>query len=154
MTKGIVVKFGDKCEECGVEITSVNCSYHQWRIRNKCHTCYREQYNAWQRKRREDPEVLQKHKAGMKRVHLQRTYQITEEEYNKLSALQQNVCAICKQSCGTHESLSVDHDHLTGEVRGLLCQKCNTAIAMLNENEDLFWNAMEYLKKYKWSKTA
>lgn len=148
------VQFGDKCIDCGEPITPLNCDYKQWRLRTRCRSCFREHDNAWRKEYRKNPEILQKHKEGMKRVHLRNIYQMTEEEYNKLVELHQGGCAICRKPCVTHERLSVDHDHVTGEIRGLLCQKCNTAIAMLNEDENLFWNALEYLKKYKWSKTA
>ncbi len=88
----------------------------------------------------------------MKQRYYEKVYSINKEEYDKLVILQQGGCAICHKPCITHKSLSVDHDHETRIVRGLLCQKCNTAIAMINEDEDIIWNMMEYLKKYKWDK--
>lgn len=41
--------------------------------------------------------------------------------------------------------LCVDHNHDTGEIRGLLCNKCNVAIALLGENTDVLHNAIRYL---------
>jgi hypothetical protein len=61
-----------------------------------------------------------------------RTYGITAEEYWAIYRAQGGVCYICQRAKGKDEQgrgrgkmLSVDHDHKTGEVRGLLCGPCN-----------------------------
>ena len=51
-------------------------------------------------------------------------YGLTLEEYERLLALQGGRCAICECQPRTRR-LAVDHDHVTGEVRGLLCTRCN-----------------------------
>ena len=155
------------CMNCNEELTIYNSVYRGYIRDCRCRECYNEnikkyrqnpeyrhRINIWRKENRKRPEVLAKHKEGMKDLHFRNNYNINLEEYNKLVELHQGGCAICRQPCKTHERLSVDHDHNTGIVRGLLCQKCNTAIAMLNEDEDLFWNALEYLKKHKWNKIA
>jgi hypothetical protein len=71
-------------------------------------------------------------------------YGITIEQYNELLEFQQNACAICRKIC---KELYVDHNHKTGEVRGLLCPNCNVAIGKLYEDENIIWNMLEYLKK-------
>lgn len=71
-----------------------------------------------------------------------RTYGLTREKYDKLLELQCGYCAIC---CD-REAKYVDHDHKTGEVRGILCQPCNTAIGMMREDVRLFLSAMNYLE--------
>lgn len=71
---------------------------------------------------------------------------------------QHECCAICKKhwrecKLSKHSKydmvflqyLYVDHCHTTGRVRGLLCNKCNTAIAMLDENLERFDAAKRYL---------
>lgn len=61
-------------------------------------------------------------------------YGITIEEYDFLAAAQEAVCAICKQDPPLGNrilKLAVDHDHDTGEIRGLLCQRCNMALHFL-----------------------
>jgi hypothetical protein len=61
-------------------------------------------------------------------------YGITVAEYNALLAAQEGKCAICKQLPGENVrahwggKLSIDHDHQTGTVRGLLCNDCNVAV--------------------------
>lgn len=54
-------------------------------------------------------------------------------------------CAICNSDAYLH----IDHDHKTGQVRGILCARCNTAIGLLNESEELFNSAIQYLKDSK-----
>lgn len=58
---------------------------------------------------------------------LQREYGITLEEYLIQALAQQGLCAICHQLPVDDEKLCVDHDHVTGEFRGLLCRTCNAA---------------------------
>lgn len=41
----------------------------------------------------------------------------------------------------------VDHDHVTGTIRGLLCSKCNTLLGMAKDNIAILENAIKYLKK-------
>lgn len=50
---------------------------------------------------------------------------ITVQEYDALLLAQNNGCAICGKECRSGNRLAVDHDHNTGEVRALLCMKCN-----------------------------
>lgn len=62
---------------------------------------------------------------------VERTYGITREEYEKLLTFQGGVCYICGRQARS-KRLAVDHDHVTGRVRGLLCadsdRGCNAAI--------------------------
>lgn len=58
---------------------------------------------------------------------------ITETEYSALLEGQGRRCAICDKQCGTGRRLAVDHDHITGRVRGLLCFRCNTSLARYEE---------------------
>ena len=60
-----------------------------------------------------------------------------------------SVCDICQQECPTGKSLAFDHDHETGEIRGLLCNKCNRGLGMFNDSVKLMEIATEYLKGAK-----
>ena len=67
---------------------------------------------------------------------------------------QNGVCAICSQPetatrHGRIKALAVDHDHINGNVRGLLCADCNTGIGKLKENRDIMVSAIRYLDKHK-----
>lgn len=80
--------------------------------------------------------------------YLKNTYQITLEEYNAALEKQSGVCDICKEKCVSGRQLAVDHNHDTGEVRGLLCCKCNRGLGNFGDNLDLLRNAVLYLEKY------
>ncbi len=74
------------------------------------------------------------------RDNLKAQHSMTLEEYNMLLAAQENKCAICKQPetakdrLGNLQRLSVDHDHKTGKIRGLLCRHCNYALGRLDDD--------------------
>ena len=81
---------------------------------------------------------------------LKRNYQITEQKFQVLSQTQNNLCAICSKS-GTIEKnkhLSVDHNHDTKELRGLLCQNCNTGLGFFKDNPELLLKASYYLETH------
>jgi len=78
-----------------------------------------------------------------------RIYGITIEDYEKLYKEQNNGCAICGVATDLKRRLSVDHDHITGKVRGLLCSNCNKAIGYLKDNISHLKNAIQYLEKYQ-----
>jgi hypothetical protein len=57
--------------------------------------------------------------------YLKKKYGITEKDYNSMLKAQKGVCAICKREPKEGKNFSVDHDHKTKVVRGLLCFFCN-----------------------------
>lgn len=76
-------------------------------------------------------------------------YGITADEYNNLFIAQNGCCAIC----GRHQQefkkkLAVDHDHITGHIRALLCLNCNRGMGLLQDNSDLLRKAADYLDKF------
>lgn len=87
---------------------------------------------------------------------VKRDFGLEWETYQNMFEKQGGCCAICgipesSLKHGKTKRLSVDHDHQTGDVRGLLCYKCNTAIGMLSDSIDLVEKSLNYLKKYeKW----
>lgn len=77
---------------------------------------------------------------------IRRQYGISLEQYNTLIKEQRGGCAICgkaKESDG--RKLSIDHDHKTGMVRGVLCYSCNKGLGLFYDNEQLLLNAQAYL---------
>lgn len=86
-------------------------------------------------------------KEMFKGIDLKRTYGITFEDYTRMLVEQDYKCKICKNpNTSTKRTLAVDHDHITGEIRGLLCYGCNRALHTL-ESETLLTEALKYLKK-------
>jgi Autographiviridae endonuclease VII len=113
------------------------------------------------RKRREDPVVDAKQKAALKqwrknnpeKVKAQRrkqNYGVTQKQFDALILSQQNACAICR--VGFSQSKincpHVDHNHSTGEVRGLLCHNCNALLGHSKEDQTRLSAAIEYLQRF------
>lgn len=77
-------------------------------------------------------------------------YGLSGLEVDRLRAEQNYSCCICKKHESTlRRSLAIDHDHKTGENRGLLCDTCNRAIGLLQDNVYVLEQAVKYLQKYK-----
>jgi len=80
-----------------------------------------------------------RNKSRIRGYHLKYQYGITHEEYDRLVAAQHGVCAICGQPPSGRtikdRRLAVDHDHLTGMVRGILCRPCNLIIGFIDDDE-------------------
>lgn len=76
---------------------------------------------------------------------LKRAFGIGLSEYNRMLAVQGGGCAICGGPDRRH-SLSVDHCHSTGRVRGLLCGHCNTGIGLLKDSPTMLLAAALYLQ--------
>jgi hypothetical protein len=83
---------------------------------------------------------------------LRKTYGITQEEYVKLLESQNKCCAICGATNnglnrhGTPANFHVDHDHVTGRVRGLLCFPCNHGLGMFKDSIPRLESAAKYLR--------
>lgn len=100
----------------------------QWRLRN--------------------PEKMRKLK---RKAHLKLYFKMTLGQYDKLFEKQNGCCAICgkpetRKIRGVVTRLAVDHNHKTGEARGLLCHNCNTKLGVLEENS-FIEKAIKYLKR-------
>lgn len=81
--------------------------------------------------------------------HLRRTYGLSYKEYIQLLEEQNGACAICQRPAEMFQRrLCVDHNHKSGEVRGLLCIRCNREIIGRQTDPELFFRAAEYLKKH------
>jgi hypothetical protein len=100
-----------------------------------------ERVNAGQRKRRQDPA----RKLKERDAYLRRKYGIGLEEYDAKLAEQDGCCAICRREPRSDISLHVDHDHVTGKIRGLLCFRCNVAIGLISEDHDSLRAIADYL---------
>lgn len=87
---------------------------------------------------------------------LQRDYGMSLPDYQELLAKQKGVCAVCGVPDGSERSnnngskrLSVDHDHVTGAIRGLLCASCNQALGLLLDSASLLDKAAVYLRQHE-----
>lgn len=124
----------------------------------RCNSCkeYKSPDSFYQRKDRNDglssyckPCHLAEGKGRQQGIQLKIRYGLTVEQYDQMRSKQGHKCAICER----HESefnraLFVDHSHITGKVRGLLCSTCNFAISYFERNSDLLDNAKKYLEVF------
>lgn len=111
----------------------------QWRAENL------ERAREHDRKRKHDPRRRASHLARV-----MKKYGITVADYEARLAAQSGACAICRSSFNVHRGttavrLAVDHDHVTGRVRGLLCSRCNTGLGLFGDNPTLLRDAIAYL---------
>lgn len=143
------------------------------KLRFRCKSCEREYRRVpavIKRKRAEyqryktDPKCIEdrkkaaaaRHKNGKtKGYYLKKMCGLTFDEFKKLELAQNYLCAVCGNPETSVDSrlgkaiyLAVDHCHLTGKVRQLLCGKCNRMIGMANEDASLLRKAAEYLEKH------
>ena len=141
------------CKNCKLE--KEHTSKGKW-----CVECVSE-YNSWYRTNK-DPKLRIRREKFYKRgrfelsyldrrkdTQLYKKYGISLLEYNKILAEQNECCAICeKHQSLFKKKLMVDHNHITGKVRGLLCFRCNSSLGHLEESLVLLENMKKYIIKY------
>ncbi len=97
-------------------------------------------------KYREDP-IFRKHRlsySAAKAIGI--TLEEYEEGWNHFFESQDGCCAICgRHQSDFKKSLGMDHDHVTGQIRGLLCTNCNLGLGLFKDDLELFERAMGYL---------
>jgi hypothetical protein len=91
---------------------------------------------AWRKKNPDRVRILQRrHKYG-----------ISADSYNKLLMIQDSKCAICFKIFVSNPD--IDHNHRTGQIRGLLCRSCNLMLGCSKEDIKVLRQAIHYLDKY------
>lgn len=135
------------CVECGVAFKGLRpgdkfCSSScRWRNRDK--QPYRKEKKA------ENNKKWRSWNFDYRRDYMLRyTYGITQEQYEEILADQGGCCAICGKTPEEEgRNLSVDHDHQTGEIYGILCTVCNKVLVGHIREPNAFKRAFEYLEK-------
>lgn len=142
-----MLEISKTCKDCGE--TKPRSEFH---IKNKdrkdphnsrCKTCA----NKFKAEKMRSGEWKKMTPEESRRRNLQASYGITPDDYNAMFSYQRGCCAIC----GVHQNeqvgrLCVDHDHSTGEVRGLLCGHCNKGLGHYRDDPELLEIAAEYLR--------
>src|ERR1700757_2464970 len=116
---------GKPCQRCGKQ------KGKKQRHLKYCWTCNRE--------------VQKEQSRGAHAKAIFERYGLTIDEYNGLYELQGGRCALCRIATGRTRRLSVDHDHKTGDVRGLLCRPCNTLLGRVRDSIAFFRRCIDYL---------
>ena len=124
------------CKECLKEKILLKFYARGNGYQPRCKTCFKKRYQG------------KKYRIKQHAGHLKRTFGITLDKYTELFDLQNGQCAICSTiSPGKgRKNFCVDHNHLTGKIRGLLCYSCNIGISLLQEQLNVLKSAVRYLE--------
>lgn len=115
----------------------INASIREWRLRNVDRK--RESRRVWYWSHRDE---------FLKRIQAERRG-VTPETIAAIRLAQGDLCAICQKPFPTDRAPSVDHDHNTRALRGILCRNCNTAIGLMRDDPDTLDAAASYLRRHK-----
>lgn len=103
--------------------------------------------NKWRREYKQKmPHIYKEyeHQRGLKR-----NYQLSKKDYDNMLQSQKGNCACCDRPATTFKRrLHVDHDHKTGQVRGLLCTQCNPGLGYFEDSTKRLEMAIKYLNKF------
>ncbi len=78
-----------------------------------------------------------------------RLYGITMDELAAMRKEANGICQACERPGeGNYKRLVIDHDHKTGKVRGLICQKCNTVLGLVNDNINTLENLAQFITEH------
>jgi len=81
-------------------------------------------------------------------LRIKKEYGISKDDFLSMLNKQSHECSIC-QKLLTDKNTHIDHCHKTGSVRSLLCNKCNQAIGLFDEDQDRIFAAVKYLRRFK-----
>jgi hypothetical protein len=86
----------------------------------------------------------------MRERQLKHKYSKNQAWYEETLKAQGGVCQICKRPPeeNSRKNFPVDHDHVTGRVRGILCQSCNHMLGNAKDNITILQNGIAYLTQY------
>lgn len=115
--------------------------------KNLCKKCESNRSNAWNKAH---PKIVRK---NLRRCRLKK-YGLTPMTYAAMFIAQDACCAICHTDVSGSKGWTVDHDHRTGKVRGVLCGNCNTMLGHAKDDVVTLRNAITYLSKRAARKTA
>lgn len=85
------------------------------------------------------------HRTASSDSYFYRTYGMTRRELAELRTAQGDRCAIC----GDAEPQHLDHDHETGTIRRLLCQRCNNGLGLFKDDPAVLRAAAEYVEEHR-----
>lgn len=133
------------CNTCGEHKTLDNFTrskMHKGGHINQCKACaieYRKAIKA-------DPIKRKKDREWKRAYDLKKKFGMTLDDYHEMLE-SQGGCAICgTKSPKPQRYFDVDHDHITGDVRGLLCRQCNAGIGQLKDDPEILQKAINYLR--------
>lgn len=136
-----------RCNNCEQTLPVSNFSKRLNGYQHLCKPCqsvYQKNYV-----RRKNPAARA---AANRKWRLGKLFGITQEQFEQMLMAQNGVCAVCKQpeklvnKTGNISPLSIDHCHTTGQVRSLLCNRCNTTLGKVADDPNLLRGLADYLE--------
>lgn len=114
-------------------------------LKSYCNACLYQDHKRWTE---DNQGLVREYRAKDKWTLKKRCarHNITPEEFWSIYEEQDGTCPICDKAIEA-ESSAIDHNHKTGEVRGILCKSCNRAIGLLGDNPDNLSRAESYLRE-------
>lgn len=139
------------CPKCGE--VKPDGHFNKWK--RQCKECRAEVQRAYVERHRAtvyDRSREWRGRTGHERKRsLRESYGMTPEAYESMFAAQGFRCAICRGVPASSDGRRppVDHCHVTGAIRGILCTQCNVGIAQFRDNPDRLAAAIAYLAKFQ-----
>ncbi len=137
------------CRDCSSAwLKEYNKSPEGQKVRGDYREQNKEKMEVYQELYRNDPEKQKLAKEYHRKYDLMKQFGLTPDDYDEILNKQNGRCAVCKSDRfdSKRKTLAVDHDHVTGKVRGLFCRRCNQAIGAFEDNPDLLRKAATYLE--------
>ena len=137
---------GSRCRPCHNAVTRQNALDNPARViaaRNKYSQKPENKVKELERARRWQRENPERMKAAQFERNLRKLYGLTLDQYHARQESQDFCCAIC--DLDDRGNLYVDHDHKTKRIRGLLCNQCNTAVGLMQDNPNTLQRAAQYV---------
>lgn len=130
-------EYGKACKDCLTDLANGTVNKLPKRLAKyqgpRCRTHWREE--------------SERRKAANHEKRVTDTYGLLKGEYALLYVFQGGKCALCRRATGASRKLSVDHDHATGLVRGLLCRPCNSLLGHARDKTMFFLRCIWYLRR-------
>lgn len=145
-----------ECKKCGKEALSeedldlfVFNTQSKHNRENRCKACRDSATKNWDKENKEARKNIKKkwvenNKTYHKEYNLKANYNLDLKDYMQMLEDQDYKCCICKTEL-TSKNTHTDHNHKTGEVRGLLCQTCNQGLGLFKDNPLFLTEAAAYL---------
>jgi hypothetical protein len=149
------------CDVCEIQLPLSDYYRHNGCVDRRCKQCYQTTWGRrWVSENKERKRTIRRERARRtyearrdKVVAWARKYRfgVDQAAYNALFEAQSGVCAICRRPetasfRGRVKQLSLDHDHQTGRIRGLLCGNCNIMIGQAQDSIVLLTSMIDYLR--------
>lgn len=139
------------CKECACKRQKEwrTSKDHKWKLEKKASSAAYYQRTKDQQKQKNKQRYKENREqilAQCRDYHLRSKYGINSSQYEQMLQDQNNQCKICLCDL-SNTRIDVDHDHNTGEVRGLLCHNCNSLLGHAKDNPDILAEAIVYLQQ-------